>query len=76
MGINDIIRLHRQELRISQGELASRVYREQQYISDLETGRKEPDTNDLIILNNIFGCEVIKCYAIGKRVEPVLNMTL
>ena len=54
MELGKQIKMHRQEARLSQEELANRVYVSRQTISNWENDKSYPDVNSLILLSEIF----------------------
>ena len=48
------IKRHRQEAKLSQEELANRVYVSRQTISNWENDKSYPDVNSLVLLSEIF----------------------
>ena len=54
MELGKQIKLHRQEARLSQAELANRVYVSRQTISNWENDKSYPDVNSLVLLSEIF----------------------
>ena len=55
MDIGKQIRKYRTELKLSQDELADRVYVTRQTISNWENDRNYPDIRSLVLLSKIFG---------------------
>lgn len=49
------IRRYRTELKLSQEELAERIYVSRQTISNWETGKNYPDIHSLLLLSTLFG---------------------
>ncbi|WP_161000707.1 helix-turn-helix transcriptional regulator [Furfurilactobacillus milii] len=54
MHIGKQIQSHRQQLRLTQDELAERLYVSRQTISNWENGRHYPDIENLLLLSNLF----------------------
>lgn len=54
MELGKQIKMHRQEARLSQEELANRVYVSRQTISNWENDKSYPDVNSLVLLSEIF----------------------
>ena len=54
MELGKQIRTHRQEVHLSQEELADRVYVSRQTISNWENDKSYPDVNSLVLLSEIF----------------------
>ena len=54
MELGKQIKIHRQEARLSQEELANRVYVSRQTISNWENDKSYPDVNSLVLLSEIF----------------------
>lgn len=54
MEIGNRIKFYRNKLKISQEELAEKVFVSRQSISNWENGKTYPDINSLILLSNIF----------------------
>lgn len=54
MEINTQIKKYRAELKLSQEELAEKVYVTRQTISNWETGRNYPDIHSLLLLSSLF----------------------
>ena len=54
MELGNRIKQHRQEMQLSQEDLAERVYVSRQTISNWETGKSYPDVHSLILLSEIF----------------------
>lgn len=55
MEIGKQIRKYRSEMKLSQDELADRVYVTRQTISNWENDRSYPDVRSLVFLSNVFG---------------------
>ena len=55
MEIGKQIRKYRTELKLSQDDLADRVYVTRQTISNWENNRNYPDIRSLVLLSNVFG---------------------
>ena len=55
MDIGKQIRKHRTELKLSQDDLADKVYVTRQTISNWENDRNYPDIRSLVLLSNVFG---------------------
>ena len=55
MEIGKQIRKHRTELKLSQDDLADKVYVTRQTISNWENDRNYPDIRSLVLLSNVFG---------------------
>jgi len=55
MEIGKQIRKYRTEQKLSQDELAERIYVSRQSISNWENGRNYPDIRSLVLLGNVFG---------------------
>ena len=51
MELGKQIKIHRQEARLSQEELANRVYVSRQTISNWENDKSYPDLNSLVLLS-------------------------
>ena len=58
MDIGNQIREHRQQLGLSQEELAQRLYVSRVTISHWETGRTLPDVQSMLLLANLFGTTI------------------
>lgn len=58
MELGSHIKEHRKELRLSQDDLAERIYVSRQTISNWECGRTYPDVQSLLLLSNVFGVTV------------------
>ena len=54
MELGKQIKMHRQEVHLSQSELANRVYVSRQTISNWENDKSYPDVNSLVLLSEIF----------------------
>lgn len=54
MELGKQIKKHRQEVQLSQEELADRVYVSRQTISNWENDKSYPDVNSLVLLSEIF----------------------
>ena len=54
MELGKQIKMHRQELHLSQEELANRIYVSRQTISNWENDKSYPDVNSLVLLSEIF----------------------
>ena len=54
MELGKQIKKHRQEVQLSQEELAERVYVSRQTISNWENGKSYPDVNSLVLLSETF----------------------
>ena len=54
MELGKQIKMHRQEVHLSQEELANRVYVSRQTISNWENDKSYPDVNSLVLLSEIF----------------------
>ena len=54
MELGKQIKMHRQEARLSQEELANRVYVSRQTISNWENDKNYPDVSSLVLLSEIF----------------------
>ena len=54
MELGKQIKMHRQEVRLSQEDLANRVYVSRQTISNWENDKSYPDVNSLVLLSEIF----------------------
>lgn len=54
MELGKQIKKHRQEARLSQKELANRIYVSRQTISNWENDKSYPDVNSLVLLSEIF----------------------
>ena len=54
MELGKQIKMHRQEARLSQEELAIRVYVSRQTISNWENDKNYPDVSRLVLLSEIF----------------------
>lgn len=54
MEIGNQIKKYRAELKLSQEELAEKVYVSRQTISNWETGKNYPDIHSLLLLGNVF----------------------
>lgn len=54
MELGKQIKIHRQEARLSQEELANRVYVSRQTISNWENDKSYPDVHSLVLLSEIF----------------------
>lgn len=52
-GVGERVRLAREEAGMSQAELAERIGRRQAYVSDVETGKTEPNATTLAVLAKI-----------------------
>ena len=55
MEIGKQIRKYRTELKLSQDDLADKVYVTRQTISNWENDRNYPDIRSLVLLSNVFG---------------------
>lgn len=55
MEIGRQIKKHRQELKLSQDELAEKIYVTRQTISNWENDKNYPDIKSLLLLSNLFG---------------------
>ena len=55
MEIGKQIRKYRTELKLSQDDLADKVYVTRQTISNWENDRNYPDVRSLVLLSNVFG---------------------
>lgn len=55
MEIGDQIRKYRTERKLSQDDLAEKIYVTRQTVSNWETGRNYPDIRSLILLSELFG---------------------
>ena len=51
IGMGELIRQAREESGFSQRELASKIYRRQAALSDMENGKMEPNTSTLVFLS-------------------------
>ncbi len=51
IGMGELIRQAREESGFSQRELASKIYRRQAALSDIENGKMEPNTSTLVFLS-------------------------
>lgn len=65
--IGNQIRKAREELNMSQAELAEKLDRRQAYISDLETGKTEPSITTLISLASLLQKPLVYFIPIGFR---------
>ena len=54
MELGKQIKMHRQELHLSQEELANRIYVSRQTVSNWENDKSYPDVNSLVLLSEIF----------------------
>ena len=54
MHIGKQIQSHRQQLKLTQDELAERLYVSRQTISNWENGRNYPDIENLLLLSKLF----------------------
>ena len=54
MEVGKQIKNFRQDLKLSQEELASKIFVTRQTISNLENGKNYPDVNSLIMLSQLF----------------------
>lgn len=54
MDVGKQIKKFRQDLKLSQEELASKIFVTRQTISNLENGKNYPDVNSLIMLSQLF----------------------
>ena len=54
MDVRKQIKKFRQDLKLSQEELASKIFVTRQTISNLENGKNYPDVNSLIMLSQLF----------------------
>ena len=55
MEIGKQIRKYRTELKLSQDDLADKIYVTRQTISNWENDRNYPDIRSLVLLSNVFG---------------------
>ena len=55
MEIGNQIRKYRADLKLSQDDLAEKVYVTRQTISNWENNRNYPDIRSLVLLSNVFG---------------------
>lgn len=55
MKIGSQIKKYRQEAKLSQEELAEKIYVTRQTISNWETDKNYPDINSIVLLSNLFG---------------------
>ena len=55
MEIGNQIRKYRAELKLSQDDLAEKIYVTRQTISNWENNRNYPDIRSLVLLSNVFG---------------------
>ena len=55
MELNEQIKKHRTEMKLSQEELAEKIYVTRQSISNWENGKTYPDIHSLLLLSSIFG---------------------
>ena len=55
MKIGSQIKKYRQEAKLSQEELAEKIYVTQQTISNWENDKNYPDINSIVLLSNLFG---------------------
>lgn len=58
MEIGTQIKKYRADLRLSQDELAEKVYVSRQTVSNWETGKSYPDVNSLVLMSEVFGVTV------------------
>ena len=54
MELGKQIKMHRQELHLSQEELSNRIYVSRQTVSNWENDKSYPDVNSLVLLSEIF----------------------
>lgn len=79
MGVNDVLRLHRLERQLSQEQFAEKIYEStgiivnQQYISDIETGRKQAEIDVLLNFNKVFESDIIVKLAFAEQAMPALK---
>lgn len=76
MNLHHQIKRHRNNLRISQEELAENIYVTRQTISNRETGKNYPDIHSLLLLSNFFGITLDKLVKgdleiMKKKIEAV-----
>lgn len=55
MKLREQIRKYRTEMKLSQEELAARIYVSRQTVSNWETGKNYPDIHSLLLLSALFG---------------------
>ena len=55
MELNEQIKKHRTEMKLSQEELAEKIYVTRQSISNWENGKTYPDIHSLLLLSSLFG---------------------
>ena len=58
MELGSRIKEHRAELKLSQDELAGRIYVSRQTISSWENDKTYPDVQSLLLLANVFGTTI------------------
>ena len=59
MELGSQIKKHRNELSLSQEELAEKVYVSRQTISNWENDKSYPDVNSLVLLSEVFNLSLI-----------------
>lgn len=75
MEIGRQIRKHRQELKMSQEELADQVFVTRQTVSNWENDKNYPDINSLILLSSLFGISLdILVKGDMKKMEEMIKM--